>query len=158
MALLEGQGMFRITGRGVDVNERSERAALIPLRFTLSQPVMWRQVVNRDLPGEVLGWQCILILSFAFVVRSVGWGFSRPSTDAASDGDKYWPNRDEHTIGHICFGRLQVFDRRSAVKSYRILAVEHGTVNSNGSCYKTSCDGAPVHSPCYTASFARCDR
>jgi hypothetical protein len=44
----------------------------------------------------------------------------------------------------------QVFDRRSAAKHYRSFAAEHGTVDSDVSCYETSCDGSPGKIPCYT--------
>ena len=47
--------------------------------------------------------------------------------------------------------REQVFDRRSAVKLYRIFAAEHGVVNLDASYWQTSCDGSPVPKPCYTA-------
>ena len=45
----------------------------------------------------------------------------------------------------------QVFDRRSAVKLYRIFAAEHGGVNPDTSHCETGCDRSLVPKPCYTA-------
>ncbi len=45
------------------------------------------------------------------------------------------------------FRGQQVFNRRSAVKLYRILAAKHGIVNLDASFWQMSCDGSPVPKP-----------